>query len=143
MEDTLALIYNIILALTVFAFFIVIIVKETVNRRQRIVSVLYLINTLIMLPCAYVTCVNIGYKLTGLYFWPWTRSFLGFILPVVLLRCFYLPYVTTAVLTGLCIYMIKKYKSPKKTIIAFAIMILLNVLGIISLEEVFAAAMSV
>ena len=143
MEATLALIYNIILALAILYLFVVIIVKEMVNRKLRLVSVLYFINTLIMLPCAYVTCINIRYKLTGMYFWPWTRAFLGFILPVVFLRCFYLPYVTIFFLTVLCIYVIKKYKPPIKMVIVFAIMVLLNVLGIISLEEVFRAAMSV
>ena len=143
MEDALALLYNLILCLGFLLLCTVMIVKKTVNRRLWIVRLLFFINTLTLLPCAYVTVINIRYKITGLYFWPWTRSFLGFILPVVFLRCFYLPYICTAVFAGIYIFMLRKYRYPKKDVVTFILLFLICVLGLVSVEEVFHAAMSV
>ncbi len=103
---------------------------------------LLIINDIPLLPCVYVT---FHYALADFmpYHNIWTREFLGFILPVVFLRCFYIPYITSPLLIILNFVLLAKNKFPKKETVWFVIVTAVCILGLVSLETVFNAAMSV
>lgn len=107
------------------------------------VKILYIINAITLLPCSFITVINMLERLGIIHVWPWDRFFLGFIIPVALLRCLYLPYIITVVLSLIYAVMLWKNKSPIKEIVIFIVVLLVCVLGIVSVEEVFHAAMSV
>lgn len=65
------------------------------------------------------------------------------ILPVALLRCLYFPYIITAALSVIYAIMLWKTRSPAKEIVLFIVILLVCVLGVVSVEEAFHAAMSV
>ena len=117
--------------------------KEKANQALSNIKIPSAINAILLLPCAYVTVINILAEITGVYYWPWTRSFLGFILPVVLLRCFFIPYICTPVFAIIHFCMLRKRGYPKKEVGLFILLLIISVLGLVSLEEVFWAAMSV
>ena len=72
----------------------------------RVIRILYAIDTLLLMPCAVIEVA----KLLKLEVNFWTRGYLGFLLPAVFLRIFFIPYIATPVLTVLYGYFLRKAK---------------------------------
>ncbi len=104
---------------------------------------LTIINTILLLPCTYLTVFNFVNTDTSIQNSIWTRGFLGLTLPIVFLRIFYLPYITSTILSIAYFSFLKKSKFPKKETLFFAILFIITILGLLSLETVFDASMSV
>ena len=90
-----------------------------------------------------MACLRIWFAVGDVYYFFWTRRLLGFLIPVVLLRCFGIPYVASAVLFVLYLVFLIKYKAPKREWFIFVLIFVFCILGLSSLEVVFHAAMSV
>ena len=105
----------------------------------RVIRILYVIDTLLLMPCAVIEVA----KLLKLEVNFWTRGYLGFLLPVVFLRIIFIPYIATPVLTVLYGYFLRKAKGSKLEYILFALMLIICILGLLSLELVFNAAMGI
>lgn len=105
-------------------------------------KLLFALNDLPLLPCAYVTLWSFAGQFTEV---PniWTRGFLGWILPVTFLHCFYLPYLCSAAITFCSLRYLVQTRFPPKDTLIFSGLLLLCLLGLASVETVFAAAMSV
>lgn len=115
---------------------------NTNQSKLRTVKILFICNLIPLLPCVYVTFWTIASYHMEVY-WIWTRGFLGFILPVTFLRCFYIPYIASTVLSVYYFIFLYKEKFPKKETILFIVLFIICVLGLLSVETVFRAAMSV
>ena len=89
--------------------------------------------------------LRILYVLNTLLLLPWThgRLFLGAVLPIVGLRIYYIPYISSAILTAGYIYLIKKHICSDKERIFFSILLIITILGLISLEMVYSAVMGI
>ena len=108
----------------------------------KIIKWLYVLNDLPLLPCVYITFWSAASHFTEVE-WIWTREFLGWILPIYFLRCFYLPYITSAAIAGFYLYNLIKNKFPKIDTVIFIVLTVICILGLISVETAFNAAMSV
>lgn len=106
------------------------------------INIWFLINNIPLLPCVYLTLWTIASKFTEVQ-WIWTRDFLGFILPVILLRCFFIPYISSFVIALWYFVALIKNKFPKKYVIEFIVLLSICVMGLISVETVFQVGMSV
>ena len=113
------------------------------SKKFRIIKKFFIINTILLLPCAYLTIFKLFNPDYSHQQEIWTFEFLGLILPVVLMRTLLLPYICTLTCgSGYFIYLLKS-KFPKKELITFAICLIITILGLLSLEEAFAAAMGI
>lgn len=112
------------------------------SNSAKVIKILYIINDVILLPCAYLTVINILSGFTDVHM-TWSRAFLGLTIPVVLLRCFFLPYILSAVISIAYLCLLIKNKFPLKETIIFVVLLIVCILGILSVEEVFWAAMGV
>lgn len=99
--------------------------------------ILYVLNTLLLLPCAYFTLALVTPLRTH------GRLFLGAVLPIVGLRIYYIPYISSTILTAGYIYLIKKHICSDKERIFFSILLIITILGLISLEMVYSAVMGI
>ena len=73
----------------------------------------------------------------------WQRWFLGLTLPVVFLRIFLLPYLFSALIAGGYVWLLWRSGFPKKELLLFIVLLAVCILGLVSLEPVFWAAMGV
>ena len=113
------------------------------NKVLKIIKILYIINLIPLLPCVYLTLTEVISRLTGSSIGVWSRAFLGFTLLIVFLRIFFLPYILSFLLSLAYLFVLIKCKAAKREIIVFLLMLLLCVLGLLSVEKVFWAAMGV
>ena len=104
---------------------------------------LFIINDILLLPCVYLTFANILIKIFDADVNVWTRSFLGLTLPIVFLRIFFVPYIASIILSILYFINLKKKNFPKKEVVSFIVLFLICIVGLISVEPVFYAAMGV
>lgn len=119
--------------------------EKSTNKKSNsimILKILYIINDVTLLPCAYLTVLNFLSVFTDVPL-PWSRAFLGLTLPVVMLRCFYLPYIQSSVISIVYLCLLIKNKFPLKETIIFVVLLTICILGLLSVEEVFWAAMGV
>ena len=119
--------------------------EKTMNKKSKsimVLKILYIINDATLLPCAYLTVLNFLSAYTDVP-WPWSRFFLGLTLPVVMLRCFNLPYIQSAVIAIVYLCLLIKNKFPLKDTVIFVVLLIICILGLLSVEEVFWAAMGV
>ena len=93
------------------------------NTAKWTIRILYIIHTLIYLP--------IGYLLT-----PWLMF-------VVMLRCFFIPYIFTVVLSILYILMLRKREISTHESLFFGIMLIINIINMVCVETFFNAAMGI
>lgn len=112
------------------------------SRSLKVLTILNIINIIPLLPCAYLTILKILSLFTEVNM-PWSRAFLGFTLAVVFLRCFFLPYITSAIINIVHLCILIKNKFPLKETILFAILLIICILGLLSVEDVFWAAMGI
>ena len=110
--------------------------------RFSILKLLFILNDLLLLPCVYVTLWTVASKFMAVGN-IWTRNFLSWSLPVVLLNCFYIPYISSALISCIYLRVLQKNKFPKSETVGFVILLLICMMGLISLDRVFDAAMSV
>lgn len=108
-----------------------------------VIKILYIINLIPLLPCVYLTVTEGILRTTGYSISVWSRMFLGFTLLVVFLRIFFLPYISSLLLTLAYVFLLIKNKASKREGIVFLLMLILCVLGLLSVEKVFWAAMGV
>ena len=114
--------------------------RKDVSCVKRAVTVGLLVLDLVLLPCAFVTVFRFAALFVPLRETFWTRAFLGWTLPVVFLRCLYLPYAAAAVLLPLSAAVLIRARSRRAAILCLAAVC---ILGLLSLEAVFAAAMGI
>ena len=113
---------------------------EKYKESFKIIKFAFLVNTVLLLPCAYLTIFKLISANPDSI---WSFGFLGLTLPIVLLRCFYLPYIFTVVLSIIYLKYLIQLKFPIKDLLLFILLITICILGLLSLEEVFLAAMGI
>lgn len=104
-------------------------------------GLLYFLHLIPLYPCIYLTFTRI-IRHDPLH-WVWSHDFLGATLLIILARCFFLPYIVSALLSGAYIYHLEKENYPKVEKILFGIMLILCIMGLFSVEAVFDAGMGI
>lgn len=104
-------------------------------------GLLYFLNLLPLYPCIYLTYTRIiGHDPLQ---WVWSHDFLGATMLIIFARCFFLPYIVSALLSGAYLYHLEKEHYPKFETFLFIIMLILCIMGLLSVEAVFAAGMGI
>lgn len=110
------------------------------------VAALFILNDLTLFPCVFWTLTDIWNRLAGdvpEFMYPGRTLAALSMIVYVFLRCFYLPYIFSAALIGLSVFVLIKDRFPKGETAVFAALTAVCILGLISAETVFDAAMSV
>ena len=119
---------------------------------RKIAWILLAIEDILLLPCVMLS----GYRLiefcgADFHYAIWNSGFLGLILPIVFLRCFFLPYITLGIIIILLtVSLIIEKKGSIKTIgmdqkekRKFFLAGIICLIGLLSVEVAFNGAMSV
>lgn len=110
------------------------------------VKIFNVLHAIVMLPFACVTLLRVfGVTVNSLMELPDILAYI-FAIPFfigILLRCLFIPYIAGVVLAVLFIIFFLKSGRSKADIIFFAVIQLICILGYVSMETSFAAAMSV
>ncbi len=120
--------------------------KKNKHTSLLVVKIFSIIHTVVMFPFACVTLIRL---FGGTSFDPMNvPDVIAYIFAIpffigILLRCLFIPYIFGAVLAVLYIVFFIKSDRSKRDIILFVILQLICILGYISLESAFEAAMSV
>jgi hypothetical protein len=62
---------------------------------------------------------------------------------VLFLRCLFIPYISTIILSILYIWIIKKQELTPPDVILFPVMLIINLISFVSMEALFKAAMGI
>ncbi len=117
--------------------------NEKDMKRFKKIKKFFIINTVLLLPCSYLTVFKFIYTDPNIQNEIWTHSFLELTIPIVFLRCFFIPYIASVILSIYYFVFLIKTKFLKKDFIMFIVLFTLTILGLLSLEEVFLAGMSI
>lgn len=87
--------------------------------------------------------IRIIYVLHTVLYFPIMYIFNPIVTFILLLRCFFIPYISTIILSILYIWTIKKQELAPPDEILFPIMLIINIISFVIMEVLFKAAMGV
>lgn len=105
------------------------------NKRFKVVKIIYIIHVISLLAAGLTYVVS---SVTDDLPIPVMVLFLVLALPVLLGRILFIPYIAGAVLTGFYIYGMRKWDRSSGTVILFVVLLVLNIVGYVVMELLFA-----
>ncbi len=105
------------------------------NKRFKVVKILYIIHVISLLAAGLAYVVS---SVTDDLPIPFMVLFLVLALPVLLGRILFIPYIAGAVLTGFYIHGLRKWDRSSGTVILFVVLLVLNIVGYVVMELLFA-----
>lgn len=113
------------------------------KRLVRLAYILFTTLDVLILPCVYITVIRIMKYFGIIAISPWTRGFLGTVLPIVFLRILLIPYFLPVALDAVLLIHHFKHDRTAKNAIMIALLNFICTMGLFSMETVFKATMSV
>ena len=114
--------------------------------RKRVIRLAYILFTaldVLLLPCFFITVIRILSYSGIIDISPWTRGFLGAAMPIVFLRILFIPYLLPVALDAVLLIHHFRHDRTAKNAIFIALLNLVCVFGLFSMETVFHSVMSV
>lgn len=105
------------------------------NKRFKVVKILYIIHVILLMAAGLAYIVS---SVTDDLPTPVMVLFVIIALPVLLGRILFIPYIAGAVLAGFYIYGMRKWDRSSGTVILFVVLLVLNIVGYVVMELLFA-----
>ena len=87
--------------------------------------------------------IRIIYILHTLLYIPVMYAFSPIWMLVLFLRCLFIPYISTIILSILYIWIIKKQELTPPDVILYPVMLIINLISFVGMEALFKAAMGI